>query len=79
MVSIPLGSDINNYTNQNYYVKEKDHIIWYGLLALPVGLEPTTIRLTAECSTCWAMGDYSLYSMHEYLIYITIKTKYIKF
>lgn len=27
-------------------------------LALPVGLEPTTLWLTATCSTCWAIGEY---------------------
>ena len=26
----------------------------YRLLAPPVGFEPTTLRLTAACSTCWA-------------------------
>ncbi len=28
-------------------------------LAPPVGLEPTTLRLTAECSTDWAKEDYT--------------------
>ena len=27
-------------------------------LALPVGLEPTTLWLTATCSTYWAIGEY---------------------
>ena len=27
-------------------------------IAPPVGLEPTTLRLTAECSTDWAKEDY---------------------
>ena len=32
----------------------------------PVGLEPTTLRLTAACSTDWAMEDHSLslFSLH---------------
>ena len=29
-----------------------------GVLAPQVGLEPTTLRLTAECSTDWAIEDY---------------------
>ena len=34
--------------------------------APPVGLEPTTLRLTAACSTDWAMEDHSLslFSLH---------------
>ena len=41
------------------HIMKKDHIKRYGLsLAPPVGLEPTTTRLTAECSTDWAMEEY---------------------
>ena len=29
-------------------------------IAPPVGLEPTTLRLTAECSTDWAKEEYFL-------------------
>ena len=28
-------------------------------MAPPVGLEPTTTRLTAECSTDWAKEEYA--------------------
>ena len=30
----------------------------YSFLAPPVGLEPTTLRLTAACSTDWAKEEY---------------------
>ena len=39
-----------------------------GVLTPPVGLEPTTTRLTAECSTDWAK--------EEYQVSCTLKTSY---
>ena len=34
-----------------------------GVLTPPVGLEPTTTRLTAECSTDWAKEEYRVYTL----------------
>ena len=40
-------------------IQNKKSIFRYSLiLALQVGLEPTTFRLTAERSTNWAIGEY---------------------
>ena len=33
-------------------------LVELGSFAPQVGLEPTTLRLTAECSTDWAIEDY---------------------
>ena len=41
-------------------------------MAPPVGLEPTTTRLTAECSTDWAMEEYIIFDYKIY--YITQET-----
>ena len=39
--------------------KKIDHSIeWSIIMAPQVGLEPTTLRLTAECSTGWAIEEY---------------------
>ena len=36
-------------------------------MAPPVGLEPTTLRLTAACSTDWAMEEYLNYHVTNIL------------
>ena len=40
--------------------KKRKRVVFYSLprLAPQVGLEPTTLRLTAACSTGWAIEDY---------------------
>ena len=42
-------------------------------MALEVGLEPTTDRLTADCSTNWAIQAFLLFSL--VLVYITIQPR----
>ena len=37
-----------------------------GVLTPPVGLEPTTTRLTAECSTDWAKEEYKGMFLQNY-------------
>ena len=41
-----------------YYRKKRLQIISAAFTAPPVGLEPTTLRLTAACSTDWAKEDH---------------------
>ena len=46
------------YKESNWENKNPNRKNDSDLLAPPVGLEPTTTRLTAECSTDWAMEEY---------------------
>ena len=45
------------------FKRKRPHITYvtWGLQTPPVGLEPTTLRLTAECSTDWAKEEYSFF------------------
>ena len=42
------------------FKRKRPHITYvtWGFQTPPVGLEPTTLRLTAECSTDWAKEEY---------------------
>ena len=46
------------HTNPSDWIKIKHFIRSALFLAPPVGLEPTTLRLTAACSTDWAIEEY---------------------
>ena len=46
------------YQHFHYVYKKKTQAKKPAFLAPPVGLEPTTTRLTAECSTDWAKEEY---------------------
>ena len=67
-----MYSNIYDWIWKNMF-SEKDnkkitHKVW--LKTPRVGLEPTTQRLTAVCSTDWAI--------EEYTTYYTLKVKYVK-
>ena len=44
--------------NSEEVISKNPYTIVYGFLAPQVGLEPTTLRLTAACSANWAIEEY---------------------
>lgn len=59
MVDYPNGADDRNWTCNLLITSQLLYLLSYIsiLLALGVGLEPTTHRLTADCSTYWAIRE----------------------
>ena len=68
-VTAVKGRCLNRLTKEPYLLLHTTTIVWK---TPPVGLEPTTTRLTAECSTDWAKEDYP---ENTYWLY-TFKTTY---
>ena len=48
-------------------------------MAPPVGLEPTTLRLTAACSTDWAKEEYSIFKKFAFWICLSYPNSIIWF
>ena len=66
---------LGDWFNSIMQIKSLVRFSVQGFLAPQVGLEPTTLRLTAACSTDWAIEEYSVSYLLTYLIVIAVNSQ----